>query len=511
MTGKKVVVVGAGPVGALAAIYAANRGHDVEVYELRGDLRDAGTIPLNFTKSINLALSERGINAMRHSGQPGLLDSILAETIPMHGRMIHGESLGKFTDESQIYDIHGRYIRAADRGMLNKRLLDELESLPNVKLFFNYKLTGADFNTNKAWFEQRSTGSSTVRAKEVEITFDLMLGCDGAHSAVRYHLMKFTRMTYSQSYIDTLWCEFHMKPSETNDFRISPNHLHIWPGKEFMFIAIPSLNKSFTCTLFLPASRFSELDEHPENLIPFFDKHFPGIARRLISESDLQSQYKTNPHLPLISIKCNPHHHSSSAVILGDAAHAMVPFYGQGMNAGLEDVRVLFETLDRHWSPFTNGSASKRPPLPSPSPSAHCSNSPSSGEPSAMPSSTPSSPNPTIAAALAEYSAIRVPQAAAICDLALQNYQEMRADVQSPLYLLRKKVEEVLSKWIPSLGWATQYSRVSFENVPYDEVIERASRQGRVLGWWFGILVGGASIGVGYAGVLGLKGLRARR
>ncbi|KAF2224560.1 hypothetical protein BDZ85DRAFT_104004 [Elsinoe ampelina] len=507
MTGKKVVVVGAGPVGALAAIYAANRGHDVEVYELRGDLRDPSTVPLNFTKSINLALSERGINAMRHSGRPGLLDSILAETLPMHGRMIHGESSGSFTDESQLYDIHGRYIRAADRGMLNKRLLDELESLPNVKIFFNYKLTGADFNINKAWFEQRSTGSSTVRAKEIEISFDLMLGCDGAHSAVRYHLMKFTRMTYSQNYIDTLWCEFHMKPSEANDFRISPNHLHIWPGKEFMFIAIPSLDKSFTCTLFLPASHFSDLDAHPENLIPFFDKHFPGVARRLISESDLQTQYKTNPHLPLISIKCDPHHHSSSAVILGDAAHAMVPFYGQGMNAGLEDVRVLFETLDRHYSPFTNGHTKSRPSLPAPSPSAHCSTSPSSGAPSSAPSSSPS-PNPTIAAALQEYSSIRVPQAAAICDLALQNYQEMRADVQSPLYLLRKKVEEGLSKWLPGLGWATQYSRVSFENVPYDEVIARAKRQGTVLGWWFSAVLGGVGVGLGYAGVVGLKGLR---
>ncbi|PNS21948.1 Kynurenine 3-monooxygenase [Sphaceloma murrayae] len=508
MTNKKFVVVGAGPVGALAAIYAAQRGHDVEVYELRGDLRDAQTVPLNFTKSINLALSERGINAMRHSGRPDLLKSILAETIPMHGRMIHGEQFGSLFEESQQYDIHGRYISAADRGMLNKRLLDELETFPNVKFFFNHKLTGADFKANKAWFEQRSTGSSTVRAKEIEISFDVMLGCDGAHSAVRYHLMKFSRMNYSQSYIDTLWCEFHMTPSKDNDFRISPHHLHIWPGKQFMFIAIPSTDKSFTCTLFLPAGHFSDLDSHPEKLIPFFDKNFPGIARNLISEDDLQKQYKTNPHLPLISIKCDPHHYGSSAVILGDAAHAMVPFYGQGMNAGLEDVRVLFETLDAHHAPYTNGHA--KAPVPTDAPST--STSPSSGASTSIQPTPPSdSVDRTLASALEAYSRIRTPQAAAICDLALQNYQEMRADVQSPLYLLRKKVEESLSKWLPSLGWATQYSRVSFENVPYDEVIQRAQRQGRLLTWWFGAALGGLSVGALFGGRVAWQYMKMRR
>jgi kynurenine 3-monooxygenase len=140
-------------------------------------------------------------------------------------------------------------INAIDRGSLNSRLLDILDSLPNVKLFFNHKLTGADFKTNKAWFEARDKDfAANGRPREIEITFDLMIGADGAHSAVRYHLMKFTRMDYQQEYIDTLWCEFHLPPRPVDDnekdpnakFRISPNHLHIWPGKDFMFIAIPS-------------------------------------------------------------------------------------------------------------------------------------------------------------------------------------------------------------------------------------------------------------------------------
>lgn len=277
-----------------------------------------------------------------------------------------------------------------------------------------------------------------------------MMGCDGAHSAVRYHLMKYTRMSYSQEYIDTLWCEFHIAPSKaTGDFQISPNHLHIWPGKEYMFIAIPSLDKSFTSTLFLPASHFAHLDAHPEDLIPFFNSNFPGVAGRLIPEADLKQQYTSNPHLPLITIRCSPHHFASSVVILGDAAHAMVPFYGQGMNAGLEDVRVLFDFLDAH--PSTPAGRTQ---------------------------------------ALAAYTAQRAPDASAICDLALRNYREMRADVTSPVYRLRKWVEEKLSVWMPGAGFATQYSRVSFGNLRYSDVEQMAQKQGKVLLWGMsGLLV----------------------
>ncbi|RYP63114.1 hypothetical protein DL770_009454 [Monosporascus sp. CRB-9-2] len=407
---QKYVVVGAGPVGSLAALYAAKRGHDVEIYELRGDLRDPSTTPLNFTKSINLALSERGINAMRHADHPDLLGHVFSATIPMRGRMIHGRRpTGELYEEPQDYDVHGRTIFAVDRAGLNRRLLDILEAMPNVKFFFNHKLTGADFKRCKAWFEVRRSTDSTDRPREIEVNFDFMLGADGAHSAVRYHLMKFTRMDYQQEYIDTLWCELQIKPTEKSRysgidsrFRISPNHLHIWPGKQFMFIAIPS---------------------------------------------------ETNPHLPLISIKCRPYHFSSSVVILGDAAHAMVPFYGQGMNAGLEDVRILFSILDKH---------------------------------SNVESNNPEDTTSFDAAiqrglALAEYSALRVPDAHAINDLALQNYVEMRASVLSPTYRLRKVLEEFMSVHVPSLGWHTKYSRVSFGNERYSEVVTKSDRQGKIL------------------------------
>jgi kynurenine 3-monooxygenase len=333
--------------------------------------------------------------------------------------------------------------------------------MANVKFFFNHKLVGADFRKNVAWFERKETpqgdntknsteNNSARKMKETEVTFDFVIGADGAHSAVRYHLMKYARMSYQQEYIDTLWCEFHISPkagTQSDEFKISPNHLHIWPGGEFMFIAIPSLDKSFTSTLFLPESRFKQLDARPDSLIPFFQENFPGVVPDLISEADIIHQYNENPHLPLISIKCKPYHYNSSVVILGDAAHAMVPFYGQGMNAGLEDVRVLYDHLDKHISP----------------------NSPKG------------SLNELRAQALSEYTNDRHPDASTINDLALRNYQEMRSDVRSPVYLLRKFVEERLYAYFPSLGWATQYSRVSFGNQRYSEVERRAQQQSRIL------------------------------
>ncbi|KAI0474688.1 FAD/NAD(P)-binding domain-containing protein [Xylaria cf. heliscus] len=457
---QKYVVVGAGPVGSLAALYAAKRGYQVEIYELRSDLRDPSTTPLNFTKSINLALSERGINAMRHADHDKLIRHVFSATIPMRGRMIHGRRPDSTLYEAaQDYDIHGRTIYAVDRAGLNERLLDILDEMPNVKFFFNHKLTGADFKKRKAWLEYRDPAATSNHPTEVEIDFDFMIGADGAHSAVRYHLMKYTRMNYDQEYIDTLWCEFQIMPrnapngqSVESKFRISPNHLHIWPGKEFMFIAIPSDDGSFTCTLFMPSTNYAALEADPSELPAFFDSHFPGVTS-LITPDELISSFQTNPHLPLITIKCHPYHFSSSVVIIGDAAHAMVPFYGQGMNAGLEDVRILFSILDKHATAESND------------PNDHEANDSAFRR----------------AAALNEYSTVRSSDAHAINDLALQNYIEMRASVLSRMYRVRKYLEEFLSVHIPSLGWHTQYSRVSFGNERYSEIVAKSQHQGKVL------------------------------
>ncbi|KAH9868396.1 kynurenine 3-monooxygenase, mitochondrial precursor [Plenodomus biglobosus] len=432
---QKVVVVGAGPVGSLAAIYAAVRGYDVEVYELRADIRESPSTSLSFSKSINLALSERGINSLRQANLPGLADAVLAETFPMHGRMIHMRKNSEYIRQSQQYDARGRNLLAMDRTELSKTLLDHLEAMPNVKLIFHHKLVGVDFEKKVAWFEHR-TKSIEQQGDEFEINFDLMIGADGAHSAVRYQLMKFVPMSFEQEYIDKLWCQFHVPPSSTGDFRIPPNYLHIWPQDNSMFIALPNLDKTFTATLFLTKDGFEQLDTSGK-IVEYFADKFPGVVPQLISEDELRKQYTTNQHLPLISIKCSPYHYGASGVIVGDSAHAMVPFYGQGMNAGLEDVRVLFDFLDKY-----PGDRSK---------------------------------------ALNEYTKERTPDAQTINDLALGNYREMASDVKKPLYLLRKWIEEQLYLYVPSLGWATQYSRVTFSNMRYSEVHSATQRQAKIL------------------------------
>jgi len=223
-----------------------------------------------------------------------------------------------------------------------------------------------------------------------------------------------------------------------------------------MFIAIPSNDRSFTCTLFLPSSHFATLEKDPTGVPAFFDQNFPGVTT-LISPEDLITSFTQNPHLPLISIKCQPHHYADSAVIIGDAAHAMVPFYGQGMNAGLEDVRVLFSILDKH----------EYPPQPT--------------NVEIVAYESLNEVAHARAQALAEYSEIRTADAHAINDLALQNYIEMRSSVTSPVYRLRKWAEETLSVYMPRLGWQTKYSRVSFGNERYSEVIRKSERQGKLL------------------------------
>lgn len=342
---------------------------------------------------------------------------------------------------------------------MNNALLDELERTPNVKLFFNHKLTGADFREKKAWLERREPGdtsksSPSNRAPEIEVSFDYLIGADGAHSATRFHMMKFARVDYQQEYIDALWCEFRIPPTENGDFRISPNHLHIWPGREFMFIALPSADKSFTCTLFAPAAHYSKLESSPQTLFEFFNSHFPGVCPELISPDALKEQFASNPHLPLISLKCKPHHFDSSVVIVGDAAHAVLPFYGQGLNAGLEDVRILFEHLDKHGVYDVSASLYNR--------------------------------DTSRKSAFQAYTDQRSSDSYAINDLSKQNYLEMRWGVKSPLYKMRKSIEEAVDHYAPRLGWQTQYARVSFSNQRYSEVVRAVRRQSLFLGVCFG-------------------------
>ncbi|EWC46231.1 hypothetical protein DRE_04609 [Drechslerella stenobrocha 248] len=375
---QRVVVIGAGPVGALAALYFAKGGWQVTVCELRGDLRNPENRSLNFTKSINLAISERGINGLR-TVDPELTESILDEAIPMHGRMIHDH---RGRQSSQKYDVHKRFIRSIDRSRLNEKLLDELDRMSNVELKFSHNLKSLSLEKNEAVFERRLNSGEY---ENVRMQADLFIGADGAHSQTRRQMMKYVRLNYSQEYIDSLWCEFQIPPHpETGDFQLDPNHLHIWPRQTFMFIALPNQDRTFTCTLFMPEEMFKNI-VGPEALVSFFKKEFPDVVS-LAGEDGLIGDYLKNQKLPLISLKkCNPYHYKGKCVILGDASHAMVPFYGQGMNCGFEDVRVLWE----HICNDTN-----------------------------------------LADALDNYTSERYPDCITINDLAMNNYVEMRASLQ---------------------------------------------------------------------------------
>ncbi|KAL9093123.1 MAG: hypothetical protein Q9159_000482 [Coniocarpon cinnabarinum] len=514
----KVVVIGAGPVGSLAALYAAKRGHDVQVYESRSDIRHPSQSTPSLNKSINLALSHRGIHALEATQCPHLLSRILSNTIPMRGRMVHSRSAtGSLRADSQTYDAHGRFIRAADRGELNKALLDELDGFENVQMHFGFKIVRVEEENGSAVVEERG-GNGEERSVE----FDLLIGADGAHSTVRSALSKLTRLDFSQEYVDTMWCEFSIAPlstsapdgfsldsaspsatstadlksaatyaaseSRSNEprFALHPHHLHIWPtpthsSEPCMFIAIPSADGTFVCTLFASSATFTALTQDPSTIPQFFTDNFPGVTDILIPADELSAMFERNPHESLVSIRCRPHHWVAAAstmgekrgelvevkdgerqrgvVILGDAAHAMVPFYGQGMNAGLEDVRVLFSILDNQTlsspPPFHSVDTKSRPPMP------------------------PSDPH--LRGALAKYSDVRVPAAHSIVSLSLQNFHEMRAGVTSRTYRLRKAVEEKLSVYAPWTGFETQYARVSFSDQSYDAVIASVEAQGRIL------------------------------
>ncbi|KAK3675257.1 kynurenine 3-monooxygenase, mitochondrial precursor [Recurvomyces mirabilis] len=358
--------------------------------------------------------------------------------------MVHGrDSSQALVEREQLYDIHGHCLLAIDRVTLTELLLNELESLPNVKLFFRHKITTIDLKQQQIQAKDENLAERHCQNHHLEQqdisqhVFDLLLGCDGTHSAVRTSMMRSSRLDYSQTWVDILWCQFTIPaatagsfttPSASNGFSVSPDHLHIWPNNEMMLMAIPAADKSTAGTLFASLSTFAELERNPSQVEHFFMRNFPGAAE-LIGLESIRKQFEMNAHEPLISIKCSPHVYGSCAVILGDAAHAMVRFYGQGVNAGLEDVQVLFRCLN---------------------------------ESEAL--------DLGLGHALECYNAERVADAHAINDLAISNYWEIRAGVRSRYHLLHKAFEEVISRYAPFTGFVTQYSRVSFSNQRYSKI-----------------------------------------
>lgn len=417
MENRSVAIVGGGLVGALAACFLGNRGIKVDLYEQRKDMR---TLEHVVGRSINLALSVRGRSALK---AVGLEEEIIENhAIPMYGRMIHDNDGRR---RRIFYGKNGQCIYSVGRRHLNEVLLTVAEEHPNVNIHFQHKLTSLDLDKGEMVFMTPNCSNS--------VNANWIIGCDGAYSAVRKNMLKQPLFNYSQEYIPHGYKELTVPPTENGDFAMEVNYLHIWPRKTFMLIALPNQDCTYTVTLFMPFERFSKLS-NPEELLRFFNNYFPD-AVALIGEDKLIKDYFQNKPSPLITVKCRPYYFGK-AVLMGDAAHAMVPFYGQGMNAGFEDCLIFDELLTKYSENFYQ--------------------------------------------AMLEFSEIRQPDAVAICDLAMYNYVEMRDLVNSKLFIFRKWVDNLLNDLFPD-KWVPLYSSVSFSRMKYGECIQNKKWQDKIL------------------------------
>ncbi|KAI5638533.1 FAD binding domain-containing protein [Phthorimaea operculella] len=427
-----VAVVGAGLVGSLEALYLAKRGHRVRLYEYREDIRHT---PLVRGRSINLALSVRGRRALK---DVGLEDHMINKHgIPMRGRMIHRL-------DGSTYDIPydartNQCIYSVGRNYLNSLLLEESEKYENVERHFNHKLLEANLRSGSLTFV-KTESNETVR-----VSADLTIGADGAFSAVRKAMMKQPLFDYSQKYIEHGYLELCIPADENGGFQMPANYLHIWPRGEFMMIALPNQDCSWTVTLFMPFEKFKSI-ENEEKLIAFFTQYFPDSIP-LIGRQKLVEDFFAGKPSPLVAVKCRPYHVEDKALIIGDAAHAVVPFYGQGMNAGFEDCTILDQLFEKH--------------------------------------------NDNLRNVLEEFSATRWEDTFAISDLAMYNYIEMRDLVTRPSYRLRKAVDDFIFWLVPDF-WVPLYNSVTFTTMPYNQCVRNRHWQNKVL--LYSLLIFGFSI-----------------
>ena len=417
---QKALVVGAGLCGTLLAIRLAERGIQVILTEKREDIRKMKNIE---GRSINLALSDRGLRGLRLAG---LEDEILGQCIPMLGRRIHSLDGEEFT--SPYSGREGKYINSVSRGGLNIALLDKAESFDNLELQFNTSCTGVDYESGIASFEDSITG------KGFAMQADFIFGTDGSNSAVRKSMLANAHrllFSYSQSYLSHAYKELTIPPATDGGFRIEKNALHIWPRGGFMLIALPNLDGSFTVTLFLAhkgENSFENL-ETPASLKEFFNKHFPDAISHM---PDLVDDFFSNPTGLLATIKCDPWSAEGRILLMGDAAHAIVPFYGQGMNASFEDVVVFDELLDKM-----------------------------KGD---------------LRATIETYDSYRKKDADAIADLAIDNFYEMRDHVANPVFQKKRKLEMNLEQTYPD--YQSKYSMVTFnEDIPYAHAMLKGRAQ----------------------------------
>lgn len=414
---ERVLVAGAGLGGALMSIYLARAGYRVEIFERRSDPRRAEA---GRGRSINLAISTRGLAALRGVG---LEEQILEMAVPMRGRLIHS------IDQETTYQPYGsdaeQAINSVSRIGLNIALIDEAERQDGVTLHFDSRCLDADLDAPALELEDATTGDRR------RVEGDRIIGADGAFSVVRSRMQRLDRFDYSQSYLQHGYRELTIPAASDGGFRLLRNALHIWPRGGHMMIALPNADGSFTCTLFWPFSGPNSFEalRTEQDVRSCFERLFPDVVPLMPT---LAEDYLESPTGSLVTVRCRPWHYRDRVALIGDACHAVVPFYGQGANAAFEDCLVLDECLRERG--FDWG------------------------------------------VALADYDRRRKDDVDVLADLAIANFLEMRDHVASPVFLMKKRAEKALHRLFPR-AFVPLYSMVTFSRVPYGEAVARAGRQ----------------------------------
>jgi kynurenine 3-monooxygenase len=416
----KITLIGAGLNGPLLAILLRQRGFEVDIYERRPDMR---LVRSAAGRSINLALSTRGIHALQHAG---LWDEMRNIIIPMRGRMMHSMT-GALT-----FQPYGKneteVINSISREDLNIALMNAAEK-QGATIHFNQRCTGYDLKTGAIQLRAELTHAENIREAGV------VIACDGSASSIRTDMLKLSRFNFSQEYLDYGYKELTIPAGADGKHSMETHALHIWPRGNLMLIALPNLDGTFACILFLPfegPDSFAGLKTRAE-VVRFFESYFPDALPLMPS---LAENYFTNPTGTMVTIKCSPWHIRERALLLGDAAHAIVPFFGQGLNCGFEDCTVLMDLLDGHGSDWSR--------------------------------------------VFGEFENPRKVNADAIADMAIENFTEMRDRVADSRFLLQKKVELALQAKYPQL-FVPKYAMVTFHRVPYAVALARGIVQDRML------------------------------
>ncbi|MDT0608428.1 FAD-dependent oxidoreductase [Croceitalea rosinachiae] len=417
-TPKQIAIIGSGLVGSLLAIYLKRHGHYITVFDRRPDIRT-----VNFSgRSINLAMSNRGWKSLK---VVGIEEEVKKIAIPLDKRAMHLIDTPMYF---QKYGKEGEAIWSISRGILNRKMIDFAEEA-GVQFRFNEKVWDVNLPETKVF-----TGE-TEKSEWKEYKYDLIFGCDGAFSRVRHKMQRRSRFDYSQDFIDVGYKELTIPPNEDGTHKLDKNSFHIWPRGKFMLIAMPNLDGSFTCTLFLPFEgdvSFEKITTKKEAK-DFFKTYFPNVRKEI---ENLTQDFFKNPTSAMVTMKCYPWTYWNKVALVGDSAHAIVPFYGQGMNAGFEDIYELNELILNHGDNWD-----------------------------------------TI---FSMYQEKRKPNADAIAELSYRNFVEMSSKTAYPIFLLQKKIEKWFSKRHPD-KWVPVYSRVTFSDRPYEEALKIGDNQEKIM------------------------------